>query len=204
MACPPPDPALGTALRITGYLDCNASLIGRDGFVRLAELGMSEGLVAGLITISVAMVGYRFLLGDTLSLRDGTSWILRIGVVLALLGSWPAFQTLFYDVTISGPAEIAGELVSITGQSEAGVAQRIQRAYDTLRLGIAVPESGFENTSTAALASAGAYQFQPPMPKTATMFLLVTTGLTGSIKMVAGFLLAIAPLPILALMFAPT
>ena len=200
MACPAPDPALGTAMRISSYLDCNAQMLGREGFLSLAQLGHSGGLLTALVTISIALIGYRLLLGDDVGLRNGAGWAFRVGVVLALLAGWSAFKVLFYDVAIAGPPELADRLLGAMGVPEANVAERIQAAYDTVRLGVALPE-GYTAENAAALA--GQFAFQPPMPRTATAFLLASVGLVGATRLAVAFLLAVAPFPIMALLFTP-
>ena len=210
--CPAPDPALGTVLRVSSFLDCHARLLGENGFQALAGNALTTGLVSGLITIFVAIFGYRLLMGNTPDLREGIGWALRFGFVLALITSWPAFQALAYRVALDGPPSIAATVLPAAGLPTERVAERSQLAYDTIRLGVVGSEqteqapgaSAADQQAAAALKRANQFQFQPPMPKTATAFLLTNVGIPGAMRMAVGFLLAIAPLAILALLFDAT
>lgn len=201
MACAAPDPSYGTVIRLGSYLDCQGETLGSDGFLGLAGYTVSNGLLFSLVTILIALIGYRFLTGNQPDVGDGLGWAVRIGLVLALLTAWPAFQALFYDIAISGPEEISESVLTASAISHDQVPVRLQRAYDTIRLGIG-GGYGVSGDPGNDADGASALQFLPPMEKTAVAFLVATVGLLGAAKIAAGFLLAIAPLPILALMFA--
>lgn len=204
MACTPLNLAYGSAMRIANYLDCHTETIGREGYLALAGYSAGSGLLAAVLTIFVALIGYRLLLGGgDVGLRDGAGWALKLGVVLALLAGWPAFQTLFYDVAIAGPGEIAGRITAASGIPADQFDARVQRAYDSIRLGLEVPLGGFANPGAAAMAQANAYELQPPMPRTASFFVIAAHGFSGAAGLAAAFLLAIAPFPIMALLFGP-
>ena len=203
MPCAPLNLAYGSAMRIANYLDCHTETIGREGYLALAGYSAASGLLAAVLTIFVALIGYRLLLGGDVGLRDGAGWALKLGVVLALLTGWPAFQTLFYDVAIAGPGEIAGRITAASGIPADQFDARVQRAYDSIRLGLEVPLGGFSNPGAAAMAQATAYELQPPMPRTASFFVIAAHGFSGAAGLAAAFLLAIAPFPIMALLFGP-
>lgn len=208
--CLPPDPTLGTVLRVTAFLDCHARVLGENGFQAIAGSALTTGLVSGLVTIFVAIIGYRLLLGDAPDLREGIGWALRFGFVLALVTSWPAFQALAYRVAVDGPPSLAATILPAAGLPAERVVERSQFAYDTIRLGSGEPAglapgaSPADQQAAAALARASQFQFEPPLPKTAAAFLLTTVGVTGALRMAVGFLLAIAPLAILGLLFDAT
>lgn len=210
--CPAPDALLGTVLRISGFLECQARLLGENGFLALAGNLLSSGLIAALVTIFVAIIGYRLILGGAPGLRDGMGWTLRLGFVLALVTSWPAFQTLAYGVAVDGPNDLAGVMLPSLGLPGKSVNERAQLAYDTIRLGTtggqepaeAQARSAADRQTAQALARAHAFQFQPPLPKTAAAFLLSTTGVLGALRLAVGFLLAVGPIPILCLLFGAT
>lgn len=197
MACPAIDPSAGTAIRLTQFIDCNAETIGREGFLALAGFSLSSSLLSALLTIFMAGIGYRLILGDRVGISDGVGWALRIGIVLALVTGWSAFQTLFYDLTISGPSDVSKNIMIAAGIPDAQIDIRIQQAYDSLRLGLQ-PYSLANSENVVPL-----YQVQPPLPRTATLFLLTVVGLQGASNLAAAFLLAVAPLPIMGLLFWP-
>jgi len=208
--CAPPDPSLGVALRLSHFLDCEARALGENGFQALAGGPVGMGLLSGLVTIFVALIGYRLLLGEAPGFRDGIGWAARLGIVLALVTSWPAFQTLVYRVAVDGPAEVANILLPASGLPSEGVEGRVQLAYDTIRLGTTGPtppssESVTQGSDAAAQAAfAQRFQFQPPLPRTASLFVITTTGFLGALRIAIGFLLAVGPIPLMALLFAGT
>ena len=195
MACGAPDPSLGAAQRYAQWFDCNARSLGEDGFLGLAGFVVDSGILAGLLTILIALIGYRLLLGGKLRLGEGVGWAVKIGIVLALLGGWTAFQTLFYQLAVAGPEDIARRTLLASGIPLDETAIRFQRVYDALRLGL---EGSF------ATAEGGeAVRAQPALPITATTFLTVAIGAVGIAKLLSGFFLAIAPLPIALMLFGP-
>ena len=195
MACGAPDMALGAAQRYSVWLDCQAATIGGDGFLALAGYTLDSGLLASVLTIFVALIGYRLLLGGTPDLAEGTGWAIKLGIVLTFLAGWTAFQTIFYDLAIGAPAEIAARISQAGGVAYDSGALRMQRVYDALRLGLEVGQTGVED--------AQGYRAQPALPITAMLFLVAGVGLPGAAKLAAGFLLALAPLAALALLFGP-
>ena len=212
LLCPPIDPGLGTVLRVSSFLDCRARMLGEAGYQSLAGNLVGSGVVVGLLTIFVAVIGYRLLLGEEPGLRDGVGWALRLGFALAFATAWPAFQVVVYRVAVDGPVELAAALAPAGGASVETLDARAQLAYDTIRLGrqravLAAPQviqAPEDRQAADALALAQAYQFEAPMPQTATAFLLVSVGMTGALRMAIGFLLAIGPLVFLFLLFAAT
>ncbi|MBO6528249.1 type IV secretion system protein [Erythrobacter sp.] len=148
-----------------------------------------------MLTIFVALIGYRLILNREIDLSHGVSWAVRVGIVLALLTGWTAFQTLFYDVTIAWPSELASGIGESSGIVEDPAGARAQRAYDSLRVGL----EGYQATRDEG----GNYYAQKPLPTTATLFFVSAVGLEGAVRLAAAFLLAIAPFPIMALLAGP-
>lgn len=195
MACGAPNPTLGTAQRYAEWFDCNARTIGQEGYLGLASYVTSSGILAGILTIFVALIGYRLLLGGKLDLSDGVSWAAKVGIVLALLAGWSAFQAIFYQLAIAGPGELSSRVLVASGIPGDDTAMRTQRVYDALRLGL---NGTYFNEETGDPLGA-----QPSLPGTAILFLLATVGAIGGAKLLAGFLLAIAPVPIGLMLFGP-
>lgn len=201
-ACPLPDPSVGIAVRLSDYLDCQARVLGENGYLALAGGPVGTALLTASLTILVALVGYRLVLGERPSLRDGVGWALRAGIALALLGSWPAFQTLVFRTVTDGPVEVASAILGPSGLPSSDLAGRVQAAYDTIRLG----SSGPAVSATPATGEDGApeqrFQFKSAAPRTAVAFLVGTVGLLAAIRICIGFLLAIGPLPILTIILS--
>jgi type IV secretion system protein VirB6 len=209
IVCAEPDAGEGVAVLLGRYLDCQARALGENGFQALAGGALGTSLLSGLLTIFIGIVGYRFLLGATPNLREGAGWTVRVGLVLALLTAWPAFQTLVYNVAVDGPNQLAGILLPASGLPAEELSGRVQSAYDTIRLGSidsaeAQPPAATATADPEGAQPAGRLQFQPALPRTASLFVISTSGFVGALRIGVGFLLAIAPLPIMCLLFDST
>ncbi len=219
IACAPPDQAVGVALRLSGYLDCEARALGENGFQALAGGPVAAGLLSGLVTIFIALIGYRLILGHTPRIGEGVTWAVRLGLVLALVTSWPAFQSLIYRVAVDGPDELAGILLPAAGLPTVSLNNRLQQAYDTIRLGSGsepsavaqAPGNEVGSGQVAPLGSGSAQSQprvggtgQPPLPQTASLLVISTLGLGEAFRVAIGFLLAVGPLALLGILFDAT
>ena len=211
VACALPDPSVGVALRLSGYLDCQARTLGENGFQALAGGPVATGLLLSLVTIFVALIGYRLILGQTPALHDGVGWTVRLGLVLALVTSWPAFQTLVYNVAVGGPGELAALLLPASGLPSESLDARVQSAYDTMRLNVAGTNQTMLNdseqtglgSSVSRAPKTGDFGYTLPA-QTVWTFVITTIGVTSAFQVAVGFLLAVAPIAILALLFDAT
>ncbi len=220
IACSLPDADAGVALRLSSFLTCQAQALGENGYQALAGGPMVAGMMTGFVTIFVALIGYRFLLGSVPTMRDGIGWAIRLGMVLTLATGWPAFQIFVYRVAVNAPSEFAAVLLPASGLSAESLDVRIQQAYDTIRLGSSVnpalvPQAAPEGGASAVQGGAPqrTQQQQQPsfgplgqaaLPQTASWFVVSTLGIAGALRLVAGLLLAIAPLAIMTLLFDAT
>jgi type IV secretion system protein VirB6 len=208
MICPAPDVALGVAVRLSTYASCEARALGENGFQALAGGPLGSSLLSGLVTIFIALIGYRFLLGPTPDLREGVGWTVRFGLVLALVTSWPAFQTLFYRVAVDGPGEVAAIVLPASGLPATDLNERIQAAYDTMRLGTIEARLPPADNPAQKVAdqdrSVQQFNFESPLPNTASMLVISTSGVFAALEIAIGFLLAVGPLAVMALLFRGT
>src|SRR3546814_12144923 len=79
---PSPESFAPSVLR---FLDCQAQLIGAEGYRALAAPGSTASvLLTGMITLLIAFFGYRMLLGHTPTVREGVLTFVKIGLVLVL------------------------------------------------------------------------------------------------------------------------
>ena len=219
-ACTVADSA-GVALRVAAYLDCQGRALGEGGFAAVAGGIVAGSLLTGLVTIFIALIGYRLVLGEVPGLRDGVTWMVRLGMVLTLATSWPAFQTLVYNVAVEGPDELASALLPAAGLAAGDLAGSVQGAYDALRLGSepAAPPPPRAATDAAASASAQSsanaaastvtstprpQTVQPPLPQTASLLVVFTVGIIGALRVAIGLLLALGPLAVAGLLFDQT
>ncbi|MFK7841716.1 MAG: type IV secretion system protein [Sphingorhabdus sp.] len=213
--CPsisPDEPFLSGML---DYIDCQALTIGENGYRALASPTSSMSpLLTLAITIFVALLGYRFLMGNPPRAREAIMTAVKVGVVLMLATSWPSFRTLAYDVTMRGPAQLAqviGEPAGLPGAS-GGLNNRLQ-GVDQSIAELMVRGTGQQSEAGSAFGqSAPSAQWIPFNPtRNGTMlaharsiYLASTIGAFASVRLLAGFLLALGPIFALFLLFNGT
>jgi type IV secretion system protein VirB6 len=161
------------------------------------------------------------LFGQTPSAREGVLALAKIGIVLALATSWPAYRALIYDVALHGPAQLAGEVGGRAGLPGAtgGLVGRLQGVDSGLvllgELGVGkkatdqkvlrervingrreiVSESATEPTSV----------FEPmALGLARVVYLVGTVGALALVRLVSGLLLALGPFFIAFLLFEGT
>lgn len=117
------------------HLDCQGQTIGAYGFGALSDpaSGVFAALTA-LLTVFIAMFGIRTILGPTPNARDVTGDVLRIGIVLMLSTSWPAWRVIGYDLVLDGPTQIAHTIGLASGLpgADGTLNSRLQNADDGL------------------------------------------------------------------------
>ncbi len=220
MACPSFAPATGFLAGVLDFVDCQAQAIGARAIRRWRAPGSTLSLVlTGLLTLFVALFGYRMLFGQAPSVRDGVLALVKIGIVLALATSWPAYRTLIYDVALKGPAELAGEIGRPAGLPGAG-GGLVDRLDYTDRALVALAILGTGDTSAPAAQAApppagqAAIRTTPPQPFAGfnelalggarVLFLAGAIGALAAVRLIAGLLLALGPFFIAFLLFEGT
>ena len=208
MACPTIITGDVFLTRVLAHLDCQAQAIGTYGYQALGQAGAPGATIAtGLLTLFVALFGIRLLFGPAPGARDVVYDVLRIGIVLTLAFSWPAFHTLVYDVVVNGPAELATSIAG-TGESR-GMLARLQGVDSSI---VRLIETGtgrysgeFLNTEGPGGNFAGTgLQDDAAFGWSRLLFLGSTIGSIGLLRLLAGVLLALAPVMAALLLFEAT
>ncbi|HEY0596132.1 type IV secretion system protein [Sphingopyxis sp.] len=209
-AIPSPESFAPSILR---FLDCQAQLIGAEGYQALAVPGSTASvLLTGMVTLLIALLGYRMLLGHTPTIREGVLTFVKIGLVLVLATSWPAYQTLIYDFILRGPAELAstiGGAANLPG-SGGGLVGRIDGVDQALKV------LAIDGVGPAPLGPDG----RPLMPSvppppflgfdsfalgfSRVIFLVSTVASFAIVRIAAAILLSLAPLFAVFLLFDGT
>lgn len=229
-ACPSLAPDSAFVSGVLGYVDCEAQALGLGGWQGMTGAGSANALIlTGMLTIFIALVGYRMLLGETPTLREGVVAIVKIGIVLALATSWGAFRTLVYDVAMHGPAELAAQVGGPSGLPGAGggLIARLQNVdselieLNTLGTG-KPPDADVIAGPTQALSPQQQQQqiqqlqqrAQRPkwdpandaklLSQARTYYLTGVIAAFASVRIVTGLLLALGPLFVLFLLFDGT
>jgi len=119
----------GAVRAVIASVDCNTRDFAHQGYVALTGGEAFQSGLTLVLTIYVALVGYRLLFAsDGARLTDAPRMALKIGAVLALVTSWNLFETLAFDLVSKAPAEIA-QVISPGQKDPVG---RLQVAYDQL------------------------------------------------------------------------
>ena len=229
-ACPSLAPDSAFVSGVLGYVDCEAQALGLGGWQGMTGAGTANALIlSGMMTIFVALIGYRLLLGETPTLREGVVAIVKVGIVLALATSWSAFRTLAYDVAMHGPAELAAQIGGPSGLPGAGggLISRLQGIDNLLielnTLGTGKPidadvVAGPTQVLTPQQQQQQIQQLQQrakrpkwdpandakPLAQARTYYLTGVVAAFASVRIITGLLLALGPLFVLFLLFDGT
>ncbi|HEX9932252.1 MAG TPA: type IV secretion system protein [Allosphingosinicella sp.] len=229
-SCPAFYPETEFLRRVLWMVDCQAQSIGAGGWAALAQPGSAVSIaLAGVLTIFIALFGYRMLYGEVPNTRDVVLTAVKIGAVLALATSWPAFRTLVYDVSLRGPAELAGSIGRPAGLpgSDGGITARLQGVDNMLAELLVIgtgrpPDTDLIVGPTQALTPAQQQQemariqqlqqrprWDPAqdakmLGQARTLYLTGAIGAYASVRLIAGLLLALGPFFALFLLFEAT
>ena len=214
--CPVLPPEGGFVRAMLDFVDCHAQSLGASGYQALAAPGSTLSLMLiGLLTLFVALFGYRLLFGHAPDVRDGVLALVKVGIVMALATSWPAYRTLIYDVALRGPAEMVADIGAPSGLPGAGggLIARLD-VVDQALAAAAVLGAGQPPAFDAASNQQASPFDTPPQPfpgfnayalgMARMIFLLGAVGSLAAVRLVAGLMLALGPFFIAFLLFDNT
>ncbi|MFN4096157.1 MAG: type IV secretion system protein [Sphingomonas sp.] len=116
MTCPGIVEGDAFVVSLLGAADCHARAVATLGYQALATPGSSASLLlTGMLTLFVAIWGYRMLLGETPGVRDGVVALAKVGIVLALATSWATYRPLAHDLVFGAPGELVAEVGGAAG-----------------------------------------------------------------------------------------
>jgi type IV secretion system protein VirB6 len=176
-------------------VDCIASGMSEQAFNRLfgteGQLAFALTLLLGLY---VAFFGFSLMLGRAnLSVRALLPKMMTLGLVLTFATSFVAFSTIFYNIFIGGPDQIAGILTGTQGESATAVfAQKLDVVF------LAIQQASGDTKDINA--------FSPPgmMWLGAMLLLLGTVGLLVTARIALALLLALGPIFVVLALFEGT
>ena len=224
-ACPVPGPDDPLVRGLLGVVDCNVQTVVQTGYATLFQPGGAfVSVLTVLMTLYVALVGYRLLLGRSpLNVTDLALTTVKLGAVLALATQWATYESLVYRTLFFGPEQIADVILhglrangSVVGGN---VYDGLQRAFtDMTAFSPATPPGApaVVAPATAALGpnAAGAAQIASLLSKagfdsllllgSAVILLLSSLGVLLASKIVLALLLAFGPIFIALLLFEST
>lgn len=201
---------------LAGYADCSARALGQSGFAASGfGGGLPAGLLAACLTVYVALLGYRMLLGEAFDARAIVLAAVRVGVVTTFCLNWSSFEQVVYRVVIDGPAEIAAGAMGGPSPDLRAIGTRAQRDYETVqfdpRNGVALlapsgmplqsqlqsgptAQPGRPHTVPDSLTAEAQSLGPRPVTLPGAIFLTSAAGGVIAVRLAAGLLLAIGPL----------
>ena len=196
--------------RIIETIDCQAAYLGSYGWQALGQSGsIAATVVTGLLTLFVALFGIRLLFGPAPGFRDVIGDVLRIGIVLTLAFSWPAFRTVIHDVVLDGPGDLVVSAGAPLMNDDATLIQRAQSVDDGLQrltgLGTGRQTAAYlDDASLGSRFGAQGLEDENAFGMARLFYLAGIIGSYGLLRLLAGLLLALAPLAAGMLLFEAT
>lgn len=187
----------GVIRGVLAAVDCETRNYAQLGYSNLtAGSGIFQTALTALLTIYVAVIGYRMLFAQgNVRLSEAPVIALKIGAILALVTNWANFQTLVFDVANRAPKEIAAIVSAPLQERRASLASApvdgLQFAYDELgRTAEALGKKAGPSARTYANPEAAAAQ----AITTATITLFVmSAGVISAATLAIGVLTAVGP-----------
>ncbi|WP_073973256.1 type IV secretion system protein [Erythrobacter donghaensis] len=188
--------AMGTGVSAAlTAVDCIAANVSEQAFNRLfgddGQLAFALTVVLGLY---VGFFGISLMLGrSNISVRALVPKMMTLGLVLTFATSFVAFSSVFYNIFIGGPDQIAGILTGTRGESATAVfAQKLDVVF------LAIQQASGDTSNISA--------FSPPgmMWLGAMLLLLGTVGMLVTARIALALLLALGPIFVVLALFDGT
>lgn len=200
MACPTITTGNQFLIGTLSHLDCQAQTLGSFGFQSLAAPGSPASVaLTGLLTLFVALYGFRLLFGPGNEPRDLLNSVLKVGIVLTIALSWSAWRITAYDTVLRGPAEVAASIMPSTmADPRTSFAQRLQSVDSAIaaftlkgtgrQTGRIIDQTAPGGFRAVALEDEAGFGWARPI------YLASTIGSLATLRIAGGLLLALAPL----------
>lgn len=197
---------------VLAQVDCQAKAIGAYGYGALADPNSPvTALLLAALTLFIALFGLRLMFGEGPAGRDVAGSFIKVGIVLTLATSWPAWRTVAYNAVLDGPSQIASQIgiaANLPG-SHGDLNHRLDNAdqgivaltaWGTGRMTGGVVGQTDQGDISRGIALADRTGFAWGR----IAFLVGTIGPIAIVRLAAGILLALAPLMAALLLFAGT
>ncbi|HVY84324.1 MAG TPA: type IV secretion system protein [Caulobacterales bacterium] len=194
----PAQPNAGLIGGLMNTVDCHIRVLAHDSYRELVGPGTTFAAVfTGLLTLYIALVGYQLILGrGGLRVLDLPVAALKIGLIMAFVTSWAAYQQVVFDLLFDGPREITHALLSPMAQAGGGfngdLYAGLEHAYADLSGAAGV--YGGQASPNANILQGGPMLGSGLLWLSALVMLLSTIGVILAAKIVLAFLLAVGPI----------
>jgi type IV secretion system protein VirB6 len=150
-----------------------------------------------LLTIYIALFGYQLLLGrGGLRVTELPVAAVKVGLILAFVTSWAAYQAVIFGLLFDGPRDIIKTLLGAMARDGSGfngdVYSGLESAY--AQLSDAAGVYGGQASPAANILQGGPMLGSGLLWLAAIGMLLSTIGVILAAKIVLGFLLAVGPI----------
>lgn len=193
---------------IVDTVDCHIRVLVHDSYRELVgpDTWFSAAFT-GMLTIYIALLGYQLLFGrGGVRVTELPFTAVKVGLILAFLTSWAAYQTVIFNLLFEGPAELVRTLLRPLQMQGSGfdgdVMTGLERAFDDMSA--AAGTYGEMASPTANILQGGPMLGSGLLWLSSISLLLVTLGVIVAAKIVLAFLLAIGPVFIGFLLFDAT
>ena len=224
------DPA-ALARDVLAMTDCLiAGQVAQSYAALLAPGGTLATALTLALTIYVAIFGYRLMLGlSRLTLGEVVPHFIKIGIILALVTSWPSYQTLVFNLLFNGPQQLAATLAqpAVGAGGSGDIMLTLQAVFDRLTDAAADaweqgdPGAGATPTAPAPPVAGAATTVAPPVPAlpfalgapqfaamllwlSAFVLMAMSVGVLLVVRIVLALLLVVGPVFIAMALFRPT
>ena len=188
----------GLVSGLIGTVDCHIRTLVQESYREIVGPNtLFAAVLTGLLTIYIALLGYQILLGrGGLRVTDLPVTAMKIGLVLAFLTSWAAYQTVFFNLLFDGPRELLQALLNPLARNGSGfdgdVYGGLERAYADLTRAASV--YGGQAGASANILQGGPMLGSGILWMSSIAMLLCTVGIILAAKIILAFLLAVGPI----------
>jgi len=187
----------GIVTGLVSTVDCHIRVYVQDSYRNLVGPDTVFAIAfTGMLTIYIALFGYQMLLGrGGARLTDLPVMALKIGLILAFLTSWAAYQTVFFNLLFEGPRELLSYILSPMARTSEGFNGDV---YGGVEASYRVMTDSAAAYARQAGNQANLLQGGPALGSGLLWFgaitiLFITAGLIVAAKIVLGLLLALGP-----------
>ncbi len=195
----------GIIPQVLGAVDCQTRGFAQAGYQALTGLGSPfQAALTALLTIYIAVLGYRLLFGTGgARLADTPAIAIKVGAILALTTNWSLFQTLVFDLVATAPLQLASLIATPVAVSYAAdPVAGLQGAHDVLMAAAqAFGKAAGPMVQTYTSPEAGAAK---ALQAAANALFAGAAGVTAVATLAIGVLTAVGPVFVALFLFRQT